>query len=700
MVNGTYNFKLPGCSQISAPSSSSLNTWHHVGLSYDGTTLRGFLNGIEVASTACTRVVSANAYYYGIGGNDGTDMNPSAQAKGGFRISSLQIYKSAVSALKVTDLFNYSTVTYASNYSGGPTSTTQRISNGVNTNLQANAFTRSTIPFTQWSVTSTQNSAYADASQVNLRGNLTLYAQWGYLVTYKPGNFASNPELTGYKTHGTNLALRNSGNANLNFTRTGHTVVGWSTSADGSTTDYALGASYATDAALTLYPVWESNQKSVTYRAGTNGSGANQVVNKTSGVALAIANSASANSWFTRTGHTVTGWSTTDGGAQTHALNASYTTESNLTLYPVWTANTQTITYSAGTGGTGSAPTSPATVSFGFTFTTPVNTYTRDGFTFAGWSDSTNIFSANVTYPTTGSVSANVTLTATWTANKYSYNANTGSNAPADQTFSGTTLTAASGSSVTAPTGYSFAGWCTTQPAVGAVCGGTSYAAGANLPTPSFATVNLFAVWTVRYPYLSFNASDTSSYAGSGTSVTDTSYNGFTGTMPPGAYNSTTRTFNFAGLTSGSFANPSSRNPNLADGLSVQFVADINAATADWSMLFDFGTNANNNYVRAQFWNTSESTRRLSLFIANGSGNYSCNTDPGAISSGLKMYSIQVGPSTCSIKVNGTAAATTVTGTYGTAVPSTTGTWVYRIAGSILDTARVRANIRAFSFSP
>jgi len=73
------------------------------------------------------------------------------------------------------------------------------------------------------------------------------------------------------------------------------------------------------------------------------------------------------------------------------------------------------ITYLAGAYGSGSAPSSPLTVVYGSTFTTPVNTFIpATGYTFAGWSDGTSVYAENVTYPVTGTVSGNVTLTATW----------------------------------------------------------------------------------------------------------------------------------------------------------------------------------------------------------------------------------------------------------------------------------------------
>jgi len=122
-----------------------------------------------------------------------------------------------------------------------------------------------------------------------------------------------------------------------------------------------------------------------------------------------------------------------------------------------------TISYLGGTGGSGSAPTSPTSVRESATFTTPANTFVRAGYNFAGWSDGTNTLAAAATYPSTGSVSANVTLTATWTANSLtvSFDAQGGSSVTA-------TSAAVGGSISSAPTapirsGYTFTGWAATN---------------------------------------------------------------------------------------------------------------------------------------------------------------------------------------------------------------------------------------------
>lgn len=75
----------------------------------------------------------------------------------------------------------------------------------------------------------------------------------GYTITYDKGTYGTGTLAGGTKTAGSSFTLSSSSTA---FSRDGYTYDGWSTNADGSTLDYAFGASYITDAALTLYPHW------------------------------------------------------------------------------------------------------------------------------------------------------------------------------------------------------------------------------------------------------------------------------------------------------------------------------------------------------------------------------------------------------------------------------------------------------------
>ena len=127
------------------------------------------------------------------------------------------------------------------------------------------------------------------------------------------------------------------------------------------------------------------------------------------------------------------------------------------------TLATYTISYAAGTGGSGTAPSSPTSVTESSTFTTPANTFTRTGYTFAGWSDGTATYLNGVTYPATSAVTGNVALTATWTANTLTVTLDEhgGSDIADLSTQTGGTIASSPGE----PTrnGYTFNGWFTSS---------------------------------------------------------------------------------------------------------------------------------------------------------------------------------------------------------------------------------------------
>ena len=82
-------------------------------------------------------------------------------------------------------------------------------------------------------------------------------------VTYQPGENGEGDAVTDIKFYNDILTLRGK-----LFTRTGYTQTGWAT-VDGGEKVYAFGGIYTTNAALTLYPVWNTNQYTITF--DTNG---------------------------------------------------------------------------------------------------------------------------------------------------------------------------------------------------------------------------------------------------------------------------------------------------------------------------------------------------------------------------------------------------------------------------------------------
>ena len=152
---------------------------------------------------------------------------------------------------------------------------------------------------------------------------------------------------------------------------------------------------------------------------------------------------------FTRTGYTQTGWATVDGGEKVYGLDAVYTQNEALTLYPVWNTNKYTITFDTN----GGSEIAPITQDYGTAITAPADP-TREGYTFIGWDRE-----IPATMP-----AENVTVTAQWEINRYTVTFDTAGGseiAPITQDY---------GTAITAPAdptreGYTFIGWDKAIPA-------------------------------------------------------------------------------------------------------------------------------------------------------------------------------------------------------------------------------------------
>lgn len=94
-----------------------------------------------------------------------------------------------------------------------------------------------------------------------------------YAVTYKINDGSATADEVEYKDYGVDYTVSSD-----KFSRSGYTLVGWNTSNDGSGTGYDKGATYSTDAALTLYAVW-GGTVSFDANGGTESMDAQVVVN-------------------------------------------------------------------------------------------------------------------------------------------------------------------------------------------------------------------------------------------------------------------------------------------------------------------------------------------------------------------------------------------------------------------------------------
>ena len=239
-------------------------------------------------------------------------------------------------------------------------------------------------------------------------------------VAYQPGENGSGNAVTDIKFYNDILTLRGK-----LFTRTGYTQTGWAT-VDGGEKVYGLDAVYTKNEALTLYPVWNTNQYTITF--DTNGGSEIAPITQDYGTTI------TAPAAPTREGYTFIGWD--------RDIPTTMPTE-NVTITAKWKVNSYTITFDTA----GGSEIASITQDYGTAITVPESP-TREGYTFIGWDKA-----IPATMP-----AENVTITAQWEINQYTITFDTAGGseiAPITQDY---------GTAITAPAdptreGYTFIGW-------------------------------------------------------------------------------------------------------------------------------------------------------------------------------------------------------------------------------------------------
>lgn len=150
---------------------------------------------------------------------------------------------------------NTYTVSYNANGgTGAPSNQTKTY--GTNLTLSSTRPTRTGYSFSTWNTASNGSGTnYAPGDTYSGNSALTLYAQWTintYAVTYY-SNGGSGAPSNQTKTYGTDLTLRRGVP-----TRTDYKFVKWNTNESGTGISYMPGATYTTNAAVTLYAQWQS----------------------------------------------------------------------------------------------------------------------------------------------------------------------------------------------------------------------------------------------------------------------------------------------------------------------------------------------------------------------------------------------------------------------------------------------------------
>ncbi|MBQ6349103.1 MAG: InlB B-repeat-containing protein [Clostridia bacterium] len=305
--------------------------------------------------------------------------------------------------------------------------------------LTDNAFTRTGYAFDSWNTKDDgTGDKYADKASVkNLtakaNGTVTLYAQWKantYTVVFN-NNGGTGTMVSQSFTYDVEKALT----AN-SFTRTGYAFNGWNTAADGKGTAYTdkqkvKNLASTNGASVTLYAQWKVNQYTITFN--TDGGSKIDPITKDYGAAV------TAPADPTRTGYEFTGWDTT--------IPTTMPAE-NLTVTAQWRPHVLTVKFDAN-GGDGTM--AAVTLSYGEEKSLPVNAFTRDYYTFAGWSEqknggNTGLLKDKDKLTNDANQDKEITLYAQWTANRYTITFNTDGGSAIDA------ITLDYGAKVTAPT--------------------------------------------------------------------------------------------------------------------------------------------------------------------------------------------------------------------------------------------------------
>jgi hypothetical protein len=114
---GTYSFQSselnPG-STITSSVSASLNTWHYVGYTYNGTSLNAYVNGQSAGSSTRIRQTPYNTLtkglYYALGYPTGINMGSGAGAN--FRFGAFHVWNDAISSDTILNNYNATKASY------------------------------------------------------------------------------------------------------------------------------------------------------------------------------------------------------------------------------------------------------------------------------------------------------------------------------------------------------------------------------------------------------------------------------------------------------------------------------------------------------------------------------------------------------------------------------------------------------------
>lgn len=371
--------------------------------------------------------------------------------------------------------------------------------------LSKNTFTRAGYDFAGWATSADGEVVYADEQKVqNLTSaadDVNLYAKWTantYNVSFHSNGGDGSMDDQSF-TYG-EVAKALTVNA---FTRTGYSFDGWALTVGGEKAydDEAQVQNITSD--IDLYARWVANSYNVVFHSNDG----NDLTESQAFIYDEPAKNLRKNT-FERIGYSFAGWATSADGAKVYddegqVQNLTDTTN-NVDLYAVWTAHTYYVHFHANSG---DGSMSEQSFTYGeATKALTANTFTRTGYSFAGWATSAGGEKEYDDEAQVQNLTSDIDLYALWNANTYHviFHSNDGNDSTESQEFVFDEVTKALRANSFAREGYSFAGW--AESASGQVV----YADEAQVQNLTTTTndVNLYAKWNANTYYVTFHANN------------------------------------------------------------------------------------------------------------------------------------------------------------------------------------------------
>ncbi|MBQ4215142.1 MAG: InlB B-repeat-containing protein, partial [Bacteroidales bacterium] len=264
--------------------------------------------------------------------------------------------------------------------------------------------TRNGYTFGGWYTNSSYTGSQVTSISTTEYGNKTYYAKWTkniYTITFVTNNGTINASNVTQYTYGVGATLP------TNVTKTGHAFEGWYTN-DSYAGESVSAISNTTTGDKTFYAKWDVNSYDITLntKGGTINNG--NVNSYTYGVGATLPTD------VTKTGCTFLGWYDNSSCSGSPVLSIASNAIDDKEFWADWAVINYTITYNANEGVFATTP--AESYKYGDEVTLP--TPTREGYTFAGWYNNSNLVGTEFTQ-VESTETGNKEFWAKWDVNTY-----------------------------------------------------------------------------------------------------------------------------------------------------------------------------------------------------------------------------------------------------------------------------------------